>query len=229
MTSTLRRFPDNPNLRRAGVAKGCLIAAAIFLVLLIGAGVFVAVKWKGWAAGALVSATTQMVNDSDLPADQKTRVISKVQTLADDFKSGKVSVEQMAHVFEQLGDSPLLPMGVIFGMTKGYIEPNKDLSADEKTAAKRTLQRFARGVTEKKIQMQTIQSVAAPISEPNVANKPGQFRLKQPDKVTTDQLKQFIANAKAEADKASIPDEAFDLNIADEIGKVIDEGLKKPS
>ncbi|MFN7021614.1 MAG: hypothetical protein ACK4WH_09840 [Phycisphaerales bacterium] len=222
------RRPTDALARRGGIGKGCLIAFAVFLVLLIGAGVFVAMKWKGWAADAVVAGTTQMVNDSDLPADQKQRILAKVRTLGDDFKSGKVSVDQMTGVLQKIAESPLLPVGVMFGMDKAYLAPNKDLSDDEKTAAKRSMQRFARGVVEKKIPMETMQTVLAPISDPNVSNKPGNFRLKKPDKVTTDELKQFVANAKAEADKANMPDEAYELNVANEVEKVIDEGLKKP-
>jgi hypothetical protein len=35
------------------------------------------------------------------------------------------------------------------------------------------------------------------------------------------EIDQFLANAKARADAANVPNEAFDLNIADELRKAI--------
>ncbi len=44
--------------------------------------------------------------------------------------------------------------------------------------------------------------------------------------LTDDELKAFLEKAKAKADAASIPDEPFEVNIADELEKAIDKVLK---
>jgi protein required for attachment to host cells len=90
------------------------------------------------------------------------------------------------------------------------------MTPKEKDAAILTLQRFARGVHEKKIPKETIDDVVKPVADlmPN-----GRWKLK--DKPTRMELDQFLENAKAKADEVMIPNEPFDLNIADELKKAI--------
>jgi predicted acetyltransferase len=109
----------------------------------------------------------------------------------------------------------LLPLAGVQAARQKYIEPS-DMTPKEKEAAILTLQRFARGVHEKKIQKEAIDDVVKPVAElmPN-----GRWKLK--DKPTRMEIDQFLENAKAKADDAMIPNEPFDLNIADELKKAI--------
>ena len=200
---------------RGGVLKVVLIIlGAIFLCMVI-AGIYVGTHWKGWVASAANTATLQIVNDSGLPQDQRDAIIAEIRQLGDDFTSGKISTEELARITKSIGEGPLLPLAGVQAARQKYVEPS-DMTPQEKDAAILTLQRFARGVHEKKIPKETIDDVVKPVADlmPN-----GRWKLK--DMPTRMELDQFLDNAKARADDVMIPNEPFDLNIADELKKAI--------
>ena len=207
--------------RRGSVLKGCLIAVAIMLVLVVGLGIFVAMTWRGFVAGTLKTASIQAINDSSLPQDQKDRLTTRMTGLADDFKSGTLTFEQIAQIMQSVSQSPLIPLATVYAVSSTHIESSA-LTTEEKAAATRSIGRFARGVVEEKIPATAMDDVLASVTtrRPN-----GQFEMKQA--VTIDELKTFIAAAKAQADDAKIPDEDFQIDIATEVDKVIDRGLQK--
>ena len=67
---------ESHSARRGGVLKGCLIVAAILVVLAACVGVYVALKWKSWAADAARAAVRAAVEGSQLSEDQKKRLLS---------------------------------------------------------------------------------------------------------------------------------------------------------
>ncbi len=205
--------------RRGGFLKGCLIALGIVAFLGIVAGIYVALHWRGWAADAAKAGVRSAVQQSQLSDDQKQRIIARIDSLANDFDSGKLSVDQMVAVLKEIGESPLLPLGMVKAAEAKYIKPSA-LTAEEKTAGVRSLQRMARGVYEKKIPSSAMDEVITPISTTGLN---GQKKLKET--VTTEELKTFLAAAKKKADDAAIPDEAFEVDVAAEIEKAIDKAL----
>ena len=62
------------------------------------------------------------------------------------------------------------------------------------------------------------------MTSPNLLRPETNGRWKIKDNPTRMEIDQFIANAKASADAAMIPNEPFDLNIADELKKAIHGG-----
>jgi hypothetical protein len=81
------------NLRRGGWQKGCLIAFVVVLVLIAAGIVTIMLTWKRMAAAGIVMGTEAMVQQSSLPQADKDRIVAKVGKVADDFKSGKMSME----------------------------------------------------------------------------------------------------------------------------------------
>jgi len=215
-----RRF----RTRRGGVMQGCLIALAILALIAVGVGIYVATHWKGWAATAANAVTEQVVKESGLPQDQKDAIVAEVKQLGEDFKAGKVSTDDMRRVGKALAESPLLPLAGVQAARQKYIEPS-GMTPDEKAAAILSLQRFARGVYEKKLPREAIDGVVKPIT---TLKPDGSWELKEDP--TRQELDQFVANAKAKADEAGIPEEPFDLNIAEELKKAIRQALgEKPA
>lgn len=207
--------------RRGGVKTGCFVVFLVF-VALIAAGVwYVGNNWRGWASSGVQAISEKVVAESGLPDDQKNQILAQVRSLGDDFKAGKISTEQMQKVGQEIVNSPLLPLAGVQAARKRYIEPS-DMTPDEKSAAIRSLQRFARGIYEKKITpaQQAIDDTVKPIA---TLKPDGRWELK--DKPSRLELDQFVANAKAKADAAGVPDEPFDLNIAEELKKAIDKAL----
>jgi|CXWL01.1.fsa_nt_gi hypothetical protein len=211
----------NKRCRRGSMLKGCLIALAVLIGLLIIAGIVVALKWRSWTASFTNMVTEKAVTSSQLPQDQKDRIIARVKGVTEEFKAGKITVAQFGDVGKAIAEGPLLPLGVAWGVREKYFEKS-ELSAEEKAGGTRSIERFARGVAEKSIPMSALQGVMDPIMDNPSANK---HELKA--SVTDDELRAFLANAKAKADEVKIPDEAYHINIADELDKAIDSALGK--
>ncbi len=209
--------------RRGSFLTGCLVTLGVLLLIAIGVGVWVAMSWKGWAADLARSVTEDAVAKSTLPQDQRDRIIARIDGVATDFEGGKITLEQLSNVFESVAESPLLALGLISGVDAKFLE-GSSLTAEEKSAGRRSMERFARGVAEGKITPPQLEDTILPITVAD-PNQPDQRRLK--DTVTTEDLKTFLERAKSQADKAEIPDEPFTVNIADELDKVIDAGLGK--
>lgn len=200
---------------RGGVLKVVLIVVGVLALLTVCAGIYTALHWKGWVAQASMKASQQLINDSGLPDDQKQSILSEVKNLGDDFSSGKISNQEMARIVRSISDSPLLPLAGVQNARAKYIEPS-DMTPKEKASAILALQRLARGVYEKKISTDDVHVVAASILD-SPANRG--WRLKEhPSRMDLDAL---VVAARARADKAEIPNEPFDLNIADELKKAI--------
>ena len=169
-------------------------------------------QWKPYRANKVAA---QIIRDSGLPTDQRESILTEIKQLGDDFKSGKVSMEQLAKIAQEIADGPLIPLAGVQAARQKYVEPS-EMTQAEKAEAILSLQRFARGVHEKKIRKNEIDDVVKPVSDigPN-----GRWSLKA--KPTRMEIDQFIANVKARADEAKIPNEPFDLNIAEELKKAI--------
>ncbi len=198
---------------------GCGCAAVCLLLVLAGIGTWVAFNWKGWASDITKKVAADAVAKSSLPAEDKARILKRINLLADDFQAGKVSTQQLGHVMEQIAKSPLLPLGLVMAADEKYVKPS-GLSSDDQDAARRTLQRLARGAFEKSIPENDTQEVMKLVMN----HQPdGSEQLKE--RLTDDELKAFLEKAKEKADAASVPDEPFEVNIADELEKAIDKAL----
>lgn len=211
--------------RRGGLAVGCLITLGVLFVLIAIAVVFVAMKWRGWAASMAQTATREVLRTSSLPDDQKQAITAEIDALAKDFEDGKVSLGEMQQVFQEVAESPLLPLAGVQVAKEKYIDTST-MTSEEKASAERSLQRFARGIHEGKITPAEEQITDA--IKPIVRLKPGnQWELKE--NPTRQEIDQFIANAKAKADEAQIPDEPFAIDFAAEIKKIIAEARGAPT
>ena len=211
--------PKSNGCRNIAIGCGCL--TVLLLVVGIGVGLWVQQNWKGLAADAAKMVAQQAVQEAEMPAADKQRVLDRLNRLADDFKSGKISTEQMVRVFEEVAQSPLFPIAMVMFAEKQYVGPS-GLTAEEKQAAKRTLQRLARGSFEKSISSEKLEEVMSLIQ---IDQGNGQKKMKE--KLTDDELKTFLARAQQVADEAAVPDEPFEVNIPDELDKAIDDALMK--
>ena len=226
------RWVASMRARRGSFLTGCLTILAIVLVL-GGVGVFyVSQHWRSWAARGSRDLIAQVVEASKLSEDERAGVMAHVDTLAQDFEDGKVTFSQLTRVASELKDSPLFPLSIVHMFQSQYVQPSS-LSDEEKSAGRLALQRLARGIYEESIPVEAIDEVAVPIAKPRNQPRPKAvvrvadkgWELKQPGDVTPEELRTFLANAKARADSAEIPDEPFEVDIVAEVGAVIDRAL----
>ena len=216
----------SPGEHRQSGMSGCTFAllgcgvVALLIIVAVGIGVwYVTTNIRSIASDVIGAVVTNSVEQSKLPEDQKARIIARIAQVKEDFKAGRITDQQAEQVFENLMESPLLPLGAVEFYEEHYIK-SSELSDEEKQAAVRSLERFARGIAEEKTEKQAVDEVIAPISE---AQSDGERKLKE--NPTPDELRAMVKLAKAHADEANIPDEPFTVNVADELDRAIDAGL----
>lgn len=210
--------------RRGGLLQGCLIALGVLVILVIVAVVVVAMNWRSWTAGATIAATQAMLDSSTLSQVDKNLIMAEVRSLGDDIEAGKVTPTQLAEVFEQISRSPLIPLAAIEAARQKFIEP-AGMTPEEKAAAERSLERFARGVYEGKIAPaeEQITDTIKPVVKLNAGNT-WEFK----DNPTREEVNQLVDNARNKADAAGVPDEPYKLSIPEELRKAINTALGRP-
>jgi len=219
--------------RRGGLLQGCLIVLVI-LIILGGIGAwYVASNWRGWAADGAKTVVQEVLKEASLPDEQKTAIMTEVNALANDFEAGKVSLQQMTYVFEEIAESPIIPATVIGVMQQEYVAPS-ELTTEEKADAKLALRRLARGVYEEKIEPERVAHITDPIAAQqgeqaaiNFEIEGRRYTLARPEDVSTDELKDFLSRARAAADEAGIPPDPDEIDVAREVREAIGRGLTR--
>lgn len=223
--------------RRGGCAGGCIVVAIIAVVLLVAGGIFVATQWRGWVVGAAEQAMDAFLGEIDVDAGQKQRMDELVDAVLVDFENKQFPFEKLETLGQSFEASPLIPMGAMLVVEASYVTP-REWPAEEKEAARRTLERFTRGIVDETIPQQRLDDVLAPISRPAGDTSGGdssstsvtfnEVELKAPSEVTDAELREFLVLVKAEADRVDVPDEPYDIDLAAELERVIVEGLGTP-
>jgi hypothetical protein len=211
---------DARHNHRGGILRVLLIIFGIIFLILIAGGIYVATHWKDWTASLVNAASREVIKESGLPQDQQNTILAEIDRLADGFKNGQITTEELGRVAKAISESPLIQLAAVQMARHKYIEPS-NMTPEEKADATLSIQRFARGVYEKKIDRNEVEDIIKPIIE---LKERGRWELKE--NPTRMELDQFIANVKSRADAADIPNEPFDLNIAEELKKAIQSAAR---
>ncbi len=122
---------------------------------------------------------------------------------------------------QKLFQSPLMPSLVVTVVDKQYFD-RSGLSDEEKTQGRQSLNRFARGAIDGKIDEKSIDAVMAHVADRKADGK-WQFR----PQVSDQDLRAALSDAKSRADAAGIPAAPPNFDPSDEVKRIIDEALKK--
>ena len=198
---------------------GCLGFFFILLLLCGGAGVYFYYNAGTMVAGLARTVIVEMVNQSELTAEDKQQVIAQVDRVIDAYKAGRLTTQDMEKVAQELQKSPLPVMFMTYAAKAKYIDQSGMTDA-EKQAANQALMRFGRGVIDKKISESDAQALFDSVTEPGPGND-----KKLKDSLTDQELRDLIAKAKKLADDAEIPEEIPAVDIGDEIERVLNTAL----
>jgi len=213
------------------VGIGCLAVLGIGIIAVIIGGVVVSKNWRGWVAAPARQAVSEMLDEANLPDEQKIAILVEMNSFIDTFEAGDITLEELGQVAEALAEGPILPMLAVYGLDEGYIS-DSGLSDEEKADASLQLRRVARGITDRTIPPNDFNNILDPL-EPDPGEEAGpkvnadtmNIVIAKPEDVDDDELREFIANAKAAADEAGVPDEDFTIDYATEFRKAIEEAL----
>jgi hypothetical protein len=214
--------PPPPRSGSRSCLMGCLAVVVFLAVLLLMLGIWIARNWREWAASGASQLVQQAIDASDFPQQEKVEIMAQVDRVTDAVRDGRMSIAQLQTLFERLAQSPLMASLMVAAVDEKYLNKS-GLSDEEKTEGRLAVRRFVRGVIDERIPEAAADTVLAPIS---TRKADGQLELK--DRVTDAELQAFFAAAKAEADKAGIPEEPEEIDPSAEFERIVDEALGKP-
>ena len=204
----------------AAVGCGSLLLIAFILMGVV--GWYVASNAKSIAADGVVIVSERILQDSGMPEAQREQVVARVRRIADGFKSGDVTLEDLEKFGEKLAeDKAIIASGLLYFIDSQVLK-NSDLDEDQRERAGRALQRVARGVVEDKIELESLEGLVNEFLDP--PGNDGNRQLKK--NLTSEEVEEVIATATELADQAEVPDEPFEIDIVEHIDSIIDEVLE---
>ncbi|NQV26629.1 MAG: hypothetical protein HQ518_19915 [Rhodopirellula sp.] len=201
------------------VGIGCGVIVVLALIAAVIGGFWIANNGREFGTDLAVSAMKEGLNELEVPDEQRTRMHDRIDDVGEQFKEGKLEMQQVVAIFKKLSESPILPAGVSLFVKRVYIR-DSGLDDAEKAAADIAIQRFSRGVIDKSIPEAKREAVLDMIS---TKRADGNREFKQ--KLTDDELRDFLKGVTEAADEAGVPAEVPEINFADEFDKAIDEAL----
>lgn len=214
------RIPEKKGLSGCAIAGiGCGVIVVLGIIAAVVGGLWVANNVKELGTDIAVTAMKEGLNELEVPDDQRERMHDRIDDVGQQFKDGKLELEQVAAIFKKLSESPILPAGVSLFVKRVYIR-DSGLDDEEKVAADTAIQRFSRGVIDGSIPEAKREAVLDMIS-----TKDHQGNRQFEQELTDDELRAFLKAVTETADEAGVPAEVPEINFADEFDKAIDEAL----
>ncbi len=232
------RYKDAPirdrilTARRGNLLVGCGVVLLIFIILLGIGGYYVATNWRGWTANQSTKLVDGILTQAEIDPDEHAELMVHVNGLMTRFENKEVTLEQLGEVLEQLVESPVVPSALVIALDNLYITPS-DLPDDEKAQARIDFARYTQGLFDETIPSESVNEVLEPVitTTPDKDDIKLNLRLdqdgstitalKSSDKVSTEELRTLIANAKAQADEAGVTATPTEIDLSDELGKAI--------
>lgn len=203
---------------------GCLVVCLVLAGVACGVGYYIYINFGVMAANLAESQLNSTIDEFDLPDDQKKGMKEQVSRVAQGYRDGDISMEQIGTVVENILESPAFTAVPVEIARVKYIEPS-GLSDEEKADAKKQLQRIAKGAFEDKISEDELKALL----DGRIADEQPDGNLQFRDNVPDEDLRDFIAAAKELADEKEVADQNFDIDLAAELKKAVDQALLGPS
>ena len=211
--------PSGQTSMLSGCLKGCLIVGVIGLIVAAIGIYWISQNWRGVLADFGTGIVEAVIEESELPDQEKSEIMEQFNRIAGAFREGELSGEQLALVIEQVAESPLLPSIVVQGINRKYFA-NSGLTEEEKEAGRTALNRFVRGMIDEKISEDSFEQAMSKIA---VKQADEQWEFK--DSVTDEELRELIQFLKEKADAAEIPEVIDEVDPSDEMKRIIDSAL----
>ena len=209
--------------------KGCLGKGLIFgclgitaLVLIIGG---LSVYWflttgKSLLAEGVRDSMVEQIEDSELSEQQKNSLITEIDRVTNGVKDGSIGIRKMVALAEELGESPFFEAVNAYTAASFYLS-SPELSPEERKDGELTLHRVARGLFERKINRQDLQSLIGPVSYSSDHDEFQHIR----DNLSMEELRELAKAAKDLADQAGVSNEYQEVDFATELRALVDRAL----
>lgn len=222
-------FP-NPPRRGGNLILGLLLA---FMGVLVLGGVictvgiwYVVANVDRWLVGFGREAIVALIEDADISPGEKQAVIAQVDRVVTAYKERQINQADLEQALNELNAAPAFQVLSLYGLDTAYLEES-GLNEHEIEAGRRTFQRALRGVYEGKFSADDLYaalpgaSAAGEENEDQLTLVAGHAQEANAD----DDVREWLLQLKVQADNAGIPDEPFELDLGDEVKKIVDRLL----
>jgi hypothetical protein len=190
---------------------GCM-PAVLAATVLMGILFFVAFGFSAWlifqkrgdlAARTLRATIIPELEQSRLQPDEKAAVVKELSLLADDIEAEMYENWQAGGIMQRLINMPLMRWGDLQAVA-AWAQAN--LPEDQRKDAAKQVSRFFRAVELERAIARDIHEILAPVATPEDAT--GFVRLKA--NLNQRDVAEVVLRCKLVADRAQVPDQAFD-------------------
>jgi len=203
------------------LAIGCFVTALVLLLVASVASFWIYKNSSRLIADGAVTVGEQMVNEMDLPPEQSDQIVDRIKGLGEQYKEGKITLEDLVEVGEELSkDEDVIMSGIVYFVDSQVLE-EAPIDDDLRAEVRRMTHRLARGVIEDQIELDDLK----PLMDGIVKKTADGYEL-DPD-VSQEDFENVLESAKTIADQAEIPDEPYEVDFMKEVDEVIDSVLEK--
>jgi hypothetical protein len=199
-------------------AIGCAVVLLFMLGMMAVGGFYIAKNFRPWTAEAVVAGVEEGIENVDLPDDQKQQIVARVRELGDDFAKGDITLEEMGEIAENIIESRTIIAGGVEFIIRKTVDDKLELDEERKDAVKRLVQRLSRGIIEEKLDEDDFKPLMEIVFE-----KTGEDKYEMKEDLTKEEIEQFLTELQTLVDEAEIPDEPYEVNLADELDRIIDD------
>lgn len=211
------RRPEGPGCM-PGILAATLLMGVVCFIFFAVAAYLIFQKRTDLAARTLRGSVIPQLEQSRLDAAEKQQVIGLLGGLADDFEIGLYENWQAGGIMQRLIETPLMRWGdlqAIAAWAAGNL--------DERQAAEvnKQVSRFFRAAELGRAVGRDIHDVLDPVSR----SPAGQEAIQLRDDLTAEQVHEVARRARLVADRAEVPDRAFDpVSLANIVRRQIEAG-----
>ncbi len=202
---------------------GCLTV----LLLTVGTGWYAYNRFttaaRGFAADGIEYIVDAAATDMKLSDKDKKELQGPIKALSARIRSGEIGLTAAAAIGKEIVESPVVNVVLIKGFEAKYLDKFK---LDDKTRQQShvILTRYAQAMNEKKVAESDQKPIEAIMFEEKV-DKRGQKRRSLRETLSKEEMQKCLLLMRDAADKAKIPDQAFDYDLAKELQNAIDKGI----
>jgi len=208
-------YPHQAPPARSGSGRCCLFGCLGCLgVVVLGAiigGILVYFFGRIWIADLMKPVLVEAIKESGLPEDEQEVLIEQAEAVADGFRNGEISFEQLGGIMEEIAEGPLAPMFAVESFKNNNIA-RSGLPDAERQAANRIAERMQRGLSDRQVDPAEALNPLQSLSEQNV--------------VTDEDIRQVIDQWKGVVETRGIPDEPYDVDFGEAIREAVERGKK---
>ncbi|MEM7260537.1 MAG: hypothetical protein AAF488_01005 [Planctomycetota bacterium] len=200
---------------------GCMVVGGgcgLLLVIMIGLGIYVAMNWESIVGGFYRTAARTVIEASDLPTEQKDQIFVIIDRVIEDFQSGEIDQVVLNRIADNVAPVVQAVLGV--SAVERYINPS-GLSDEEKSAGRMAVWRVVEAMFKGTVSDADMDRLRAIVDK-----TPDSEETNLKESLTDEEVRELIAVAREAADKAEIPEEVAEPDVADEIEKAVQKAYE---